>query len=984
MLAMTTEEIVQGLNDQQREAVTYNNGPLLLIAGAGTGKTAVITKKIAYLVTEKLAKPEQILALTFTKKAAAEMEERVDILLPYGYNQVMVATFHSFAEQILRDYAYHLGFSTNFKLLMEPQQIMLVRDHIFDFGLKKFAPLSDPMHFIRDLLKLFSKCKEELISSSMYLEYAQGLLDKADSDTEQDEATDHMELARSYAKYQELLAMNDRMDFSDLTMRLIEALKAKPKMLADLQARFKYIVVDEFQDTNVAQNELLKILTIKEGSSTLPQLTVVGDDDQSIYRFRGANVANMMDFTETWSSVKQIVLKENYRNTQEILDASYRLIQNNNPDRLETKYGIDKKLVAHQGSGPVPQLIYSETITDEAQAVVEKIISLKNQEEGVRYSTFAILTRSNNQAAPFINALTTAKIPYVFSGSEGLFRKTVIRDLVSFLKVLSNPAENLALFNIMTSEIIGADFDQLSVVLHQAKSVNIPLEEFLRSRRDTWEKKVPHETITKIDQVLTLLQQIRLTSVKKTAGEIIYDFLKDSEYLKRLATEEKAGSALAAEKITSIANFFDRVKAFQETSLDFGLQRFMEYLEILLELGEDQDEMLDDMDFDGVRVLTMHKAKGLEFEYVFMVGLVDGRIPARGRSDAFEIPEGLKLAKKEVEVDSDTTKLQLQEERRLFYVGMTRARKQLFLSAGRDYGNKKSMKLSIFVGEAIGQEKLQPEMMKSSPLERIRHFERQDKEPLYATRIHMKDGVLRLTRAQVDDYNTCPRKYKFIHITPIKLMTDPRVIFGRAVHAVIEEYYKIQLRGEVVPTLEDLITIYKDNWSSEGFLSQEHEMRRFDEGVTIITRFYHTYSTMFEPSAIEHPFAFVWGDSKVEGRIDMVEERVGGMTRIIDFKTSDVDDQTKADDRAKKSVQLAVYALALEMESGKVPDEVGLFFLGSGILGTAKVTDKMLEKAKEDIVKAGEGIRSQDFTAKPDKMTCSYCPFSLYCDDAAV
>jgi len=1059
---MQADKILEGLNSRQIQAIKYNNGPLLVIAGPGTGKTTVITKKIAYLIMEKLAKPEEILALTFTQKAAREMEERVDILLPYGYNDVNVRTFHSFAEDFLREHAYLLGFSTNFKILTQPGQILFIKDHIFDFGLKIFRPLSDPSYFIQDLIKIFSRAKDELVTPEEYIDFVEKVKEKTvgarcaapllhnspkkqNSKAEQDEYIgQQLEIAKAYKTYQELLIQADRMDFGDLVMYMIEALKKHSYLLNKIKNQYKYILVDEFQDTNWAQNELLKVLTLPVENADLHSLpkdpkdlknpkdltiTVVGDDDQSIYKFRGAAVSNILNFKENWPNIKEVVLNENYRNTQEILDSSYQVIQNNNPDRLEFRYKINKKLIADvkdtETGCHAPELLYYDTETQEAEKIAEKIIKLKNNPKNpkdskdpndppLKWSDFAILVRSNNQAIPFINALSSKKIPFVFSGAEGLFRKKVIKDLISFLSILTNPADNLALFNLFISEIFAVDFDKISIVLHKVRSLNVFLEEYLRSslnnpqEKEKLEENLGKENLEKIEKILDILQELRRESIKRSTGELIYRFLQMSGYLKRLASEEKKGSVEAAEKIIAIASFFDKVTVFENNNLQADIQKFMEYLNILLEIGEEKEEEVD-FNFDAVRVLTIHKAKGLEFDYVFMVGMVDSRIPGRKKNNLLELPDAL-IKEKLPEGDSH-----IQEERRLFYVGMTRARRFLYFTAARDYGGKKTSKLSRFVVEAVGEENIAEEMVKPVPLERIEQFYPKD-DLLYSSRLRVKDNSIRLSRAEVDDWLTCPRKYKFIHITPIRLLADPRITFGRAIHKVIEEFYKSKLSLIINPkdpkdlkdlkdpyALNQLLEIYKQNWSSEGFLSPEHEKRRFEEGISIIKKFYYEYSKLFNVIEVEKKFKFeiscessqISANSReyqnktdyniiVEGRIDIIEKLSGGGTRIIDFKTSDVDNKEKAERRARDSIQLAIYALAMQEIEGEVPEEIGLFFLGSGILGLIRPTEKLIKDAQEKIIKVARGIRAQHFQATPDKIKCEQCPYSRYCDDSAI
>uniref|UniRef100_A0A7C4M043 DNA 3'-5' helicase n=1 Tax=candidate division CPR3 bacterium TaxID=2268181 RepID=A0A7C4M043_UNCC3 len=1025
---MQTKDILEELNDAQKEAVQYNDGPLMVVAGAGTGKTRVIISKVAYLIAEKLAKPSEILAITFTKKAASEMEERLDIVLPYGYNDVKACNFHSLAEEFLRENAYSLGYSTNFKIMTQPQQILFVRDRIFDFNLKIFRPLGDPTYFIKDMLSHFSRLKDELISPDDYIQFAKELENKADSGAGDNPSTvaqdlqtsvedrvlreyaaEHLELAHAYKTYQEMMAMADRMDFGDLIFNMVKALKEKEQLLAGFRKKYKYILVDEFQDTNYGQNELLKILTLNEKKNptnpthstnpTTPIITVVGDDDQSIYKFRGAAISNILDFKESWGNVKEVVLTQNYRNTQEILDSSYKLIQNNNPDRLEAKYGINKKLNSNTEKGVKPQLLVFDNATEEAAAIANEISNLKSQILNLKYSDFAILVRSNNIAMPFINALASKKIPHLFSGNEGLFRKSVIKNIIAFLSILVNPYDNFALFNLLVGEFVGVDFDRLSIVLHKVRSKNIPLEEYLReSKGEDLDKDLGKDNLKKIEDILNIIENIRRESIQLSAGEILYRFVSDSGYLKKLATEEKAGDILSGEKIVSIAGFFDKILSFQDANMDVGIQKFMEYLNLLLEIGEDPKDEVNDPTYDAVRILTVHAAKGLEFKYVFMVGLSDSKFPSRNHGEVIKFPVELL---KEGDSESDPKVLHIQEERRLFYVGMTRAQERLYFTFGKDYGGKKSVKISRFVADSLGQENIDPQYFKQSQIERIEYFAPKE-NVLYSTRLKLKEGKLKLSRAEVDDYITCPRKYKFIHITPIKMMTDPRVIFGRSIHKVIEEYYRFLLKQKSIISnsqfsisndgapqaqilkLEQLLEIYQQNWSSEGFLSAEHEKKRYDEGIEVIKRFYAEYADKINVVEVEKPFRFEIGENIIDGRIDAIEKLDDGGVRIIDFKTSEIGSEDDANKRAKDNTQLSVYALALKELTGELPREVGLFFLMSGHIGTFVPTETIIEKTKEKIAKASMGIRAQEFTATPDKRTCEMCPFNRYCDDSAV
>jgi len=330
------------LNKEQKEAIVHGKGPLLIIAGAGTGKTTVITERIKYLLLEKKIDPSEVLALTFTEKASYEMQERLDILLPYGYSDLWINTFHSFCDRILRNEVHNMGLDPNYRLITESESVLLLRQNIFDLSLKIFRPLGNPTKFLEALLIHFSRLKDEDIAPEQYKKWAENQKRKKEKrDEEKIIAEQYLELASAYKKFEDLKIKQSFFDFSDLISNTLLLFRKRRDILKNYQKQFKFILVDEFQDTNYAQNELAILLAGDDKN-----ITVVADDDQSIYRFRGAAVSNVLQFKKNFPKAKIITLTENFRSTQTILDASYLLIQNNNPNRLEIVEKIDKKLTA--------------------------------------------------------------------------------------------------------------------------------------------------------------------------------------------------------------------------------------------------------------------------------------------------------------------------------------------------------------------------------------------------------------------------------------------------------------------------------------------------------------------------------------------------------------------------------------------------------------------------------------------------------------
>jgi DNA helicase II / ATP-dependent DNA helicase PcrA len=391
-----TARILEGLNPRQAEAVTHDAGPLLIVAGAGTGKTTVITRRIASLIATKRCRPEEILALTFTDKAAAEMEERVDTLVPYGYADVWISTFHAFGDRLLKENALELGLTPDFRVLNRAEQVIFFRDHLFELPLDYYRPLGDPTKHIQAIISLISRAKDEDVSPEEYLVFAERLraetAARPDDEELRDRASRQEELARTYAKYQELLAREGCADFGDQIVYALRLFRTRPYILQGYQRRFKYILVDEFQDTNYAQFELVKLLAARHKN-----LAVVADDDQAVYKFRGAAISNVLGFKEVYPDAREIVLTRNYRSGQEVLDSAYRLITYNNPDRLEVRYGIAKKLEAEHGPGPAPVHLHYDTLTAEADAVAT-LVEEKVASKAYRYGDFAILVPTRSSA----------------------------------------------------------------------------------------------------------------------------------------------------------------------------------------------------------------------------------------------------------------------------------------------------------------------------------------------------------------------------------------------------------------------------------------------------------------------------------------------------------------------------------------------------------------------------------------------------------
>ncbi len=1007
------EDILARLNQAQVEAVTHEAGPLLIIAGAGTGKTSVIVRRIAYLIASKKAKPGEIIALTFTDKAATEMEERVDVLVPYGYTDVWISTFHAFGDRVLREHSLELGLTPDFDVLTLPEQIIFFREHLFEFPLSYYRPLGDPTRFISAMVSVFSRAKDEDVSPVEYLEYAESLSRESGLSPENAELAERaereLEIAECYKLYQELMARDGKVDFGDQVNLTLKLFRTHPAVLKRFRERFKYVLVDEFQDTNYAQFELVKLLAGEERN-----ITVVGDDDQSIYKFRGAAISNILGFMDSFPDARQVVLTANYRSGQAVLDCAYRLISFNNPDRLEVRNAVDKRLVAVRGEGNPPRHVHFEAVSAEADAVA-KLMSDKVDSGGYAYRDFAILVRSNNDADPFLRALNMRGIPHRFSGSRGLYSREEIKLLTSFLRSVSKFDDSVSLYYLAGSDVYDVAQTDLVKLNNFARRKNLSLHDVLElltegtvsseldtTRRDesspaaspgtdaghpTLQEKSPgsgripsvdasalpgigQESVEKLSRLMSDIEKYVRLARTRSAGEVLYRFIKDTGYLQRLSIDSTPSSD---EKIRNIAKFFDLLRSFSTVAMHDRVQNFVEHLDMLAEAGDDPAVSEADLDVDAVNVLTIHKAKGLEFRVVVMVSLVSQRFPVPHRKEQIELPGPL------VKDILPTGDFHLQEERRLFYVGMTRAKEELYLTTARDYGGVRPKKISQFLMEALDLPKTPVVPFKSSAVEVIERSAGVEPESIAPPmRPIPPEETLTLSHLQVDDYETCPLKYKYVHVLRVPIMRHHAVVYGSAIHQAVQEYLRRKADGKKM-ALAELVAVFKAAWESEGFLTREHEEQRFEAGRVALKRFFDEEEASGRiPTYIEKEFCFFLEHNRVIGRWDRVDER-NGHTSIIDFKSSRVHTQKDAEKRTKESLQLRIYALAYQRAFGRVPDSVELHFLESGLVGRHAVSERDIQDAIERITCAAQGIRERKFDAAPQYMSCQYCAYNSIC-----
>ncbi|MBI5598253.1 MAG: UvrD-helicase domain-containing protein [Deltaproteobacteria bacterium] len=956
-----------GLNGEQTEAVNHAQGPLLIIAGAGTGKTRVVTHRIARLI-EKGVNPSRILALTFTEKAAKEMEERVDRLVPYGYSTVWISTFHSFGDRVLRDNALSIGLVPDFKVLNEAECVIFLRENLFSLPLDYYRPSGDPARYLSALVKFIARLKDEDVTPDEYGDYAR-ILARSPGPRGADYVEEQTELALCYGKYQELMARRGYLDFGDQVSLALKLLRLRPNILERYREKFTYILADEFQDTNYAQFELVKLL-----SGPTRNVTVVADDDQSIYKFRGAAISNVLNFKKVYPDSGTVALTLNYRSVQPILDAAYRLITHNNPDRLEVTSHIDKRLVSTRQAPEVTGSVrhfHFDTLTNESEFVAGTIDE-KAANGSRSYGDFAVLVRANSDAEPYLRALGGRGVRYRFSGSSGLYQRDEIKILIALLKVITDHHDNLSLFHLASSPVYGIGASDLVPCHNLSRRRHRGL---LGVMKDVSGGVFPPDGLSAdgvkgIKRLVDDVSRLSEMALRETAAKVLYSFLTETGYLGVLSKDD---TEEGTESVRNIAKFFDIVTGIERTLSVKKVQAFVEHLNLLIEAGDDPATVDPDADSDCVHVLTVHKSKGLEFPVVFMVGLAADRFPRRGRKDLIEVPDELI---KDILPSGD---FHLKEERRLFYVGMTRAMDELYLTSASDYGGVRAKKISPFVLEALDIP--QAPMIKTGAREKIARFAPRVKS---GSRPGPPPGdeALELSYYQIDDYLTCPLKYRYVHVLKIPLLPHHAVMYGKAVHDAISFYFKRKMEGEST-TEEELLRVLRSSWRSEGFISREHEEKRWQTGAQSLRGFLQRDAERgIRPSCVERDFSADLGRYVIRGRWDIVEEREDG-PYIIDFKTSDVRDGKKADKKASESVQLKLYSLSYRKNMGRLPAGCELHFVESGVVGRVSHGEKDMEKTIEMADGVFEGIRARDFTAMPDYLNCGWCAFNNICPERA-
>ncbi|MBP9718703.1 ATP-dependent helicase [Candidatus Gracilibacteria bacterium] len=925
------------LNQAQERVVRHEGGPLLVISGAGTGKTHVLTQRLLHLMNERKIAPESILALTFTEKATQEMADRIEAAKPYTASRMMIRTFHSFCDAILREFGLHIGLSSDYKLLQDADLLFFLKRHYHDFKLTYFATRSQPYRILTTLQGYFSRLQDEDITPEAYSDFAAGMATATSE--EQEEAQKHTELAQAYGTYLQLLVENRYMDYAGLQYHTLRLLEKRSSVLASLQKRFAHIMVDEFQDTNYSQMKMVIAL-----AKSHKNIMVVGDDDQSIYKWRGASLSNAQIFTKTFPGHKTEVLTQNYRSTQAILDATYAVIQNNNPNRLEISHAINKRLLAEdKDPGSVPEVHHFVNGSDERAFIIARAKHTVKMGNSV-----AILCRTNSLATQFIELLQNQDTPLVYSSYNAFFQSPGVKDIMGLLRFLSDPKDDIALFRVLSLSHWNIPQQDILLMLNESKKTHASLFDILKR--------------SELAEIATTLESLIEKTRTLSVSEIIGTFFDTTSFVSQL---EKKGEV---EALQAVGTFSEKVGQFEETHEDKSVLAFVEYTKIIEDMGGQNEGISSSKEGNAaVHVITVHGSKGLEFDEVIVPSLVQNKFPGIRRSESLEIPAPL------IQEPLPETDTHMEEERRLFYVACTRARASLLLTYSDKYESTRNYKVSPFATEMLTTSHATYHHHLASGPEGIQGRLFEEVEDSKTPHVQLST----LSYSQISTYETCPLKYQFRYLFRLPEAPSASLSFGISVHNALKDIFTeikknpSYLEIDLSPLIEELV---EKNWIASGYASRMIQLEQKQTAKAAVVNYYNKMRDQLTiPHEIEVPFRFTLSGIKISGRIDRVDKLADGTYEIIDYKTGSPENY-----RVNSDMQLSLYALAAE-KSLKIPiSKLSLHFIETAEILSTTRNKKQLDKCEESITETAEEIKKGIFIPTPG-FQCNSCDFRLIC-----
>jgi len=969
------ESVAPQLNEAQRRAITHGDGPLLVIAGAGTGKTRVITERIHHLLeSDASLLGENILGLTFTKKAAGEMKARVVKAVGDRGKDVVLATFHSFCETILKEV------DPNRLALESVDHWILLRRNLARLKLEKYRRLAEPGQFLSDFISFFSRCQDELVSSEDYQAFADQLAaeleterNTLDEDTCKERAEQvalQQEIARAYRASEEILRDKRAIAINGSIAEAVALLKSDEKRRRQLRERYKHVLVDEFQDTNIAQLELLHLL-----SGDAHNIVVVGDNDQAIYRFRGASFGSFKlflqrftDWTEGQDSTPyRVALTHNYRSTPNILRVATQAIGMN-----EVSPEFPKKVLqANRPEGEKIRIVEIDSPGSEATWVADELERLHGA--GRRWKVFAVLYRQHAHRDFLVEELSRRRIPFVIS-MLSILEHPLVRDVLAYLRLIAFPYDDVACARALSApawHLTAEDLVRLAV--RAAKKRGTALYDVLQAPQG----ELPFDLSQgALKELLEFLGEQHKTLGRRTAREIL------DHLIEWLEVPQRAG-ARDSKYVNRLGQF---VKDWEPKSETRSLPEFLEYLEYFEQAGGTLS-LEDDAPGDAVQLMTVHGAKGLEFSHVFLLRVNSNAFPARNRAPLFEFP--LRLMKEELPQGD----FHIQEERRLFYVALTRAQERLTLTTVTEKKNK----VPVFIEDLVMDPAVKGrDISQSAPKVKKKEKDAARTESKANELFPVCEGPpkifariakwaeafqpfvpepLKLSSSAIENFRRCPQQYAFSRLWSLKEGPRATLSFGSVMHTTIKRFLEQLKKGSKLP-FEEIQRIYETEWTSAGYEDEYQEAEYKKDGLEQL-KVFHASMTAEAPNILEQEKGFelpLDNDVILTGRMDQVNGLGRSDVEIIDYKTG----KPKKDADARKDLQLSIYALAAKEIFEWNPVRLVFHYLQNNSTQVTTRDAKQMGEAEEIVQETAADIRAKQFPAKPG-FACRSCAYTLIC-----
>jgi DNA helicase-2/ATP-dependent DNA helicase PcrA len=964
------------LNDAQRRAITHGEGPLLVIAGAGTGKTRVITERIRHLLqSDDSLSGENILGLTFTNKAAGEMKVRVVRSTGERGKAVTLATFHAFCESLLKEA------SPERLMIDKVDHWILLRRNLERLKLDKYRRLADPGQFLNDFVEFFSRCQDELVSSEDYQRYADALAAQLeneraalDEDTLKERTEGvalQQEIARAYRASEELLREKKRVSFGSLITGAVELLETNTEVRRTLQEKYRYILVDEFQDTNIAQLRLLELL-----AGPQKNIVAVGDNDQAIYRFRGASFGSFKLFLERFAGWREgqdstkfrVSLVENYRSTPNILRVATQVIAQNTVSADFPK----KVLSANKAESEKVRIVELETEQDEARWIVNELLRL--HAAGRKWRDFAILYRQHAHRDELVEELSRHKVPFVIS-KLSILDHPLVKDVLAYLRLIATPFDDIASARVLAAPAWSLKPADLVRLAERARKGKKALYDMLQLPQGQLPFDSSHSSLGRL---VDFFSEQRKTLRRRTAREILADLVEWLEVAQRASPHDR-------KYVTRLSEF---AKEWESKSETRGLSEFVEYLDYYSQAGG-TISLEEDFPGDAVQLMTVHGAKGLEFPQVFLLRVNNKKFPATERPHVFEFPAAL------MKEGEPAEQFHIQEERRLFYVALTRAENRLTLTTLTE----KKGKIPVFVEDMLMDPAIKcrdihqmspklPELpitaKKDSPLAGDSQLFPASSEPPkifsriadWALEFHPPTPEpLTLSPSAVSGYRSCPQKFLFSRSWSLKEGPKAVLTFGSVMHTTIKRFVD-QLRKGVKLPFTEVARIFETEWTSAGFEDDYQEKGYKQDGLEQL-RAFHASMLEVPPKVLELEKSFelpLENNVTIIGRMDQVNSLGRKDVEIVDYKTG----KPKKDADAKKDLQLSLYALAAKEIFEWNPVRLVFCYLQNNQTLVTTRDAKQLDEAQKIVLEAAADIRAGEFPPKPG-FICRNCAYKPIC-----